>query len=246
MVWQKKETVMAPAFNAEMFCNRSPDECVQNGYHFAVYQKQNAPASLMRVLMHEFSQNTKGRPPDENKMKRLCRGAVEMKYLKGALNACENIAVGYHGDDPIAVILSIEPSFISPVTKKAICLPHELYIDVVCAYFCYRACGAETIRRFLVYARSRGVRALRLYATSASKNVWADKWGFQEAETIMRPDGTCVYGPRRKKGYPGEESNSHRMTLILNAENKEQSVPRTPKRARRRAVYTVRKRRRPQ
>ena len=236
---------MSRVFHPAAFCNRPPNECLENGYRFGMYHKQNAPPSLMRMLMNEFSRNTKERPPDENKMKRLCRGAVEIKYLKGALNACENIAVGYHGDNLVAIILSIEPSFISPVTKKANCLPHELYIDVVCAYFCYRACGAETIRRFLGYARSRGVRALRLYATSASKNVWADKWGFQEAETIMRPDGTCVYGPRRKKGYEGD-SNSHRMTLILNAESKQPLAPRTPKPARRRAVYTVRKRRRPQ
>ena len=191
--------------------------------------------------MGEFSQFTKQRPPDENKNRRVCRGAVDRTYLQGALNVCENLAVGYHGDDPVAVVLTLGPSFISPLTNKPICLPHELYVDVVCAYFCYRVCGAETIRRFLAYVRSQGVSALRLYATSASKLVWADKWGFQEAETIMRPDGSCVYGPVRKKGYPGE-SSSHRMTLILNAETpKHAAAARTH---RRRPLYTPRKKRR--
>ena len=228
---------MPPVFNSETFCKRPPETCVDADYRFVVYRKQDVPPSLIQRLMREFSQYTKQRPPDENKMRRLCRGAVDRTYLQGALKACESVAVGYHGDDPVAVVLCIGPSFISPISKKAICLPHELYVDVVCAYFCYRVCGAETIQRFMDLVRSRGVRALRLYATSASKPIWADKWGFQEAETVMRPDGTCVYGPRSKKGYPGE-SNSHRMTLILNA-NQAVKPPR-----RRRPLYTPRKKRR--
>lgn len=233
---------MSTAFNAEAFCGRPPEECLNEQYRFVLYHQHQIPISLKQTLMREFSQFTKERPPDENKNRRICRGAVDRTYLQGALNVCESLAVGYHGEDPVAVVLTLGPSYISPLTNKPICLPHELHVDVVCAYFCYRVCGAETIRRFLAYARSRGVPALRLYATSASKPVWANKWGFQEAETIMRPDGTCVYGPLQKTGYPGE-TDSHRMTLILNA-SQEKPKHAAAAVARRRSLQPPRKKRR--
>ena len=66
------------------------------------------------------------------------------------------------------------------------------------AYYCYRACGAETIQRFLAFARTKKVHAIRIYATTWSQStddlhvgssvigkVWTEKWGFQPRESVL-------------------------------------------------------------
>ena len=67
--------------------------------------------------------------------------------------------------------------------------------DVVCSYYCYRKCGTETIRRFILWAKKQGAKALRMYGTTASLAVWKLNWGFREAETILDKKGNIKYGP---------------------------------------------------
>lgn len=90
------------------------------------------------------------------------------------------------------------------MTGRPVCLPHELYIDVACSAYEHRAHGAETLRRFLAHWKKRGVKAIRLYATQATLAVWGERWGFREAESVLRADGTCVYGRKRRSAYPTE------------------------------------------
>ena len=85
---------------------------------------------------------------------------------------------------------------------------------MVCSYYCYRNCGAETLRRFITFARSKRYKALRIYATSGSQGVWKDKWGFQERETVVNRRGRCEHGPLQRLYHP-EDPHSVRMTLIL-------------------------------
>lgn len=179
--------------------------CNPDHHRFHLYDKHAPiPKGVRNTIEREFRRDRRNAPHG------LCRGALPMSYLLGALAAADIIAVGSSGPHITSVILALEPTFISPVTQKPICKPHELYMDVVCSFYRYRLCGAATIDQFMQHARRRGVRALRIYATQASRPIsqtvaptkgwweglrlWRQKWGFREAETVVRADGRCVYG----------------------------------------------------
>ncbi len=52
-----------------------------------------------------------------------------------------------------------------------------------------------------------GVRALRLYACSASRSIWKQRFGFVEAETRMLR-GKCVYTDRGLLNYTHDHAST--------------------------------------
>jgi hypothetical protein len=112
-----------------------------------------------------------------------------------ALRVAQHVVVGYHGTHLVALILVFNHRFISPNTNEPICKPHELYMDVACSYYCYRACGRETIKRFLEWARKQKAKAIRIYSTPMAAKLWEDSWGFRECETVLGANGKVRYGP---------------------------------------------------
>ena len=148
-------------------------------------------------------------------------------YLAGALRVAHHVAVGYHGTHVVALVLAFNHRFISPNTKEPICKLHELYMYVACSYYCYRACGRETAKRFFAWAKKQKAKAIRIYATETAARLWRDSWGFRESETLLDGDGNVIYGPsapsicihiagasaEKRKTYPNDPSL--RMTLIM-------------------------------
>jgi hypothetical protein len=206
-------------WNPSKFCDEQPEACVGEKYRFAVYGKHETPEAVRRELTKPTGRLT----PQQKQRETICRGSsMTSTFVSNALRAADQVVVGYHEDQVVAVILVLFPSFISPLTNKPVCQDHEVYMDVVCSYYCYRRCGAETIRRFMKYCTGQGIRALRIFATQQSMQTWQTNWGFRECETILQRGGKCVYGPYSKKSYPGEtdEDRTYRMTLILNPEER--------------------------
>ena len=181
-------------------------------------------------MIHNLQQAFSTIVDDEEKEKitTICRGAIIERYLQHALKDCKLVGVGYHVNHIVAVVLAFTHTSTWPKTKTPICAPHELYLDVVCSYYCYRRCGVETLIRFMDYARQDHIsvsssmpqcefkrfKALIIYATSGSQSVWRDRWGFQERDTFIDKHGICRQGPIKRKVHP-DDPLSVRMTLIL-------------------------------
>ena len=104
---------------------------------------------------------------------------------------------GHHRGRMVSIVLAYTHTHIHPREGGPVCKPHEVYLDLVCAA---QGTGQETVTQFLRFAKDQlGRRAVRIYAVTALRGYWLEKFQFQQAESVLLRDGRCVlddYGPR--------------------------------------------------
>lgn len=181
------------------------------------------PSNVRRKLFDEFKRaaDTEGLEGEDRQKAnaRLCRNAVDGQYASESLRSANLVVVGRRGRALAGIITVFRPTQRHPHTGQPYCLPHELYLDVVCSYHHPPGCGSRMLDRFVrgLAENEPGVRALRLYACSASRSIWKQRFGFVEAETRMLR-GKCAYTDRGPRNYPHEDAygwgRTWRMTLI--------------------------------
>jgi hypothetical protein len=160
--------------------------------------------------------------PDPRRMAqvRLCRGRVHGQYALQSLRNAALVVIGRYRGEIVGLMTVFRPEQIHPDEQKPYCLPHELYVDVVCSYACPRGCGGHMIAGFIMHARTvERVKALRLHATVLTRQYWTEKWHFKEAETIVRQNGSCAHGPVEPHHYEYEDRygipRTYRMTRLM-------------------------------
>lgn len=118
---------------------------------------------------------------------------------------------------PVALITTFDSDFITENTGKAVCLPHEVYIDVACSFYKHREIGRRLIGYFMEYFKKRRVCAVRMHATDKARPLWIQKWGFREAETRWNAQKrVCEYGPVVRATHgPNEQVPTYRLTRVL-------------------------------
>lgn len=182
------------------------------------------PSNVRRTLFAEFERATETEGSEDQANARLCRNAVAGQYASESLRSADLVVVGRRGRALAGIITVFRPTQRHPHTGQPYCLPHELYLDVVCSYRHPPACGSRMLDRFVRGLREKepGVWALRLYACLASRSIWKQRFGFVEAETRMLPGRhrrRCVYTDHGPRYYPHEDAygwgRTWRMTLIL-------------------------------
>jgi hypothetical protein len=138
---------------------------------------------------------------------RLCQGKLPGMYAAGSLAAAQSIGLveGQDDTEPPAVFTAFFSNFIHPHTRKPVCAPHEIYLDVMCAYICPKGCGHvlfdalwDTVRAW----EPLGYRAIRIHSTYDALPYWR-RLGFENADTALveMPNNTgrprtaplCVY-----------------------------------------------------
>ena len=185
------------------------------------YRRQQLPHVIRRALDRIIRVDDR-RTPVAKKHRLICRGLLPAEYIWNSLLLASVIGIATAAGDaatPVAFISAFDATFVSPLTGAPICLPHELYVDVVCSYSEQRDLGRRLIRAFFEYAVRRGFTAVRMYATQSAMPVWKANWGFREAETRMDAHrGHCAYGRIERKTYPLLEPNelpTYRLTRVL-------------------------------
>lgn len=187
------------------------------------------PAADRRALEAEFgrAQEMDAAPPgvgEAVRRNRMCRGAVSGAYAAHSLATADLVCVARYGDTGpiVGIVTAYRPWSLHPEEGRPYCLPHEVYVDVVCGYQCPYGCGRLLFAGFVRYLRraptESHVRALRLYSTATALRHWVDRWGFVEAETRLVGDH-CVYTEGGPRHYAHEAERgwerTWRLTLVL-------------------------------
>ena len=189
---------------------------------------RSLPLADRRALETELvrTQTTDAFAPDRRLRRiRLCRGAIAGGYTLASLRSADVVCLARMGPNGpiVGLITAFRPWRHHPDEGAPFCLPHELYVDVVCSYSCPRGCGRLLVAAFLRYLRTAPsescTRAVRLYATDSARIDWANNWNFVEAETRVDSRGRCVYTDHGPRNYAHEIERgwgrTWRMTLIL-------------------------------
>ena len=150
----------------------------------------------------------------------LSRENIPGSYLLAALKDVGFVGIGRLRQKLVAIIMGYGTEYVHPDEGRPICKPHELYVDVVCAYPDPPRMAEASMRAFQrVVTTKLNMRALRLYATSGSRRYWTERFGYQQAETFVTKDGTCEYGDYGPQHYAYELKQglnpTWRMTLVL-------------------------------
>lgn len=230
-------------------------ECAERGLRIRLFRGPGAgvpyappvysplPAADLRELESDFGHSAAAeegggggggggkvrRPPPPPRTDRLCRGLVAGRYGLWSVRSADLVCVARLGGGAgpvVGVLTAFRPGRIHPDEGVPYCLPHEIYVDVVCSRPHPGGCGRLLFDAFLRYLRTApaevaaGVRAVRMHATNGARPLWMRRWKFAEAETrIDSATGRCVYTAPGPRTYNHEvERNlgrTWRLTLIL-------------------------------
>lgn len=195
-----------------------PTTANSSSYRVAIYAGPHAPHNVRgclpllpemrrRQLNEEYARADANAhwPEDVVRVVRLCQGKLPGVYAAGSLADAQIIGLVEEDDtEPPAVFTAFFSNFIHPHTQKSVCAPHEIYLDVMCAYICPKGCGRmlfdalwDTVRAW----EPLGYRAIRIHSTYAALPYWR-RLGFENADTALvempnpgrtRSAPLCVY-----------------------------------------------------
>lgn len=165
----------------------------------AIGKKYGLPALPDHILQHlrwEFKRAL-DKKDDEYDVDavRMCRGTIDEEYAHGMLKSAPFVGVGtfrtWRGavERIVSVVFAFPSTYEHPAARDgAVCKPHQLYMDMVCAYKCPVACGTLTVQRFLRDAwEVFGRHAVIIHATTNMVSFWRNRWGFVVADTEYNP-----------------------------------------------------------